>query len=546
MSGGPGPLPLGEYGLDATDLADAVHLAAVMKQAADGTSRLRYGHLAHLPFTEPLPPDPASSTAVPRRHDAPAEEPEPARGAAEGPAPVPAVPIDDPAHQRLEDRSALLSAFSLFNLKVPRGRPEHPDLADTARNYARALLDTAHWEPGEHRSSGVPVLPALRPGTARTVRLALVIDTGVSMLFQRGVTDDLTRLLRRSGVFRSVDLLGFDSRRPGPPLLAGPDGRPRHLRPPGETGPHVTLFVTDGLGAAWGDAGFQDWMAGAARGGAVAVLHLLRPQLWRRGSIRTVPTRIRASWPASPGGPNTGYVRERSRAGAAEEERPRGTLIPVLPLRAAAVHDWASFTMVRSRSRLWVHAAEYPDPGARAEPEVPEGEGVLRFRRTASPEAFELAVALAAVPLHPAVVSEVCRDVLGAASPSELTEVFFSGLVRLADGVLDEDPGEEIRWDFRTGVRTRLLALGGQVPEIRRMLRLAVRVLGGRDPWFEDLARMLDGEHVGMPQAGAGARVWVEAMLPAVESAAVARRYRAPVDVYARNGHGHHREGDRP
>src|SRR5699024_11283161 len=71
---------------------------------------------------------------------------------------------------------------------------------------------------------------------------------------------------------------------------------------------------------------------------------------------------------------------------------------------------------------LFRSAAEYPDPGARPAPTPPENneedvlpgdEAVLRFRRTASPEAFELAVALAAVPLHPGVVSEVCRDVLG-------------------------------------------------------------------------------------------------------------------------------------
>ena len=545
MSGGRQDLSLAEYGLDATDLADAVHLAAVMKQAADGTSQLSYGHLSHLPFTEPLPSDPGERGPEPEHaaNTEPEQQEEPPRE--EVPVPLRAVtvaPLDDPVHH-LDDRSALLSAFSLFNLKLPQGRADHLDLTDTARNYARALLDTAHWDSGERRSAGVPVLPALRRGAHRAVRLTLVVDTGVSMLFQRGVADELTRLLRRSGIFHAVDLLGFDSHRQGAPLLVGPDGRPRPLRPAGHNGPHVTLIVTDGLGAAWEDAGFQSWIARAARGGAVAVLHLLRPQLWQRGSIRTVPTRIRASWPASPAGPNTGYVREHIRSDTGGEERPRGTLVPVLPMRAAALHDWASFTMVRSRSRLWVHAAEYPDPGARPTPAPPENEegvlpadeAVLRFRRTADPEAFELAVALAAVPLHPAVVSEVCRDVLGRASPSELTEVFFSGLVRLAEGVLEEEPLEEVRWDFRPGVRARLLALGGQVPEIRRMLRLAVRVLDGRDPWFDDLARMLDGEHVGTPAAGSGARVWVEAMLPAVESGAVARRYRAPVDMYARS-----------
>lgn len=541
---------LGEYGLTATDLADAVHLAAVMKHAADAAPRVRYGDFSE---EEPLPRErPAEGAATftdeetrpPDRGEAPPsrseERAEEERGPRIGGEPVSsdfASEFTSFSQPELEERPRFLAALAPFNIKAPEGPEDQVDREATARNYARALLDGVRW--GEGAGAGVLFLPGMGSRWRRAVSLTVLVDRGVSMLFQQGVADSFACLLRRSGVFRRVRELWFDSARDGPPSPVGPDGRVRGLREPGGTGPHLTVILTDGLGTAWQDTAFQEGVAGIARRGAVAIVHLLQPQLWRRSAIRTVPTQIRVAWPAGPGGPNTGYLRERVLTEA--DRGPSGTLVPVLPLTPDALHDWASFTMVRSRSLLWVHAAEFPARDApaprareRTEPAVlSPAENVLMFQRNAGPEAFELAVALAAVPLRPDVVTAVCEDVLGRPSPSELTEVFFSGLVRLGEGDPERGVGQGFQWEFRPGVRRELLALGGRVPDIRRMLRIAVEVMDGSDPWFDDLALMLDGQRVGSPRPARSSRFWAEAMLPAVESASIDRHYRNSVDVYS-------------
>lgn len=538
---------LGEYGLTSTDLADAVYLAAVMKHADDVAPRGRHGdHRVGEPFPGERSTEgnttssdeaehPSGRGGVSRsRYEAWVEGP----GLGEKPTSSDAASgLASFSRPELEERPRFLAALAPFNIKEPEGPQDRVDREATAHNYARALLDSVYWN--ENDGAGILFLPGTSSRRRRAVSLTVLVDRGVSMLFHRSVAEDFTSLLRRSGVFRHVRELGFDSARAGAPVLVGADGRVRGPRGPGGPGAHLTLILSDGIGTAWQDKDFQEWVAGIARRGAVAVVHLLQPQLWRRSAIRTVPTQVRVAWPAGPGGPNTGYLRERVLSEA--DRGPSGTLVPVLPLSPDALHDWASFTMVRSRSLLWVHAAEFPAqdvlmPRARevAEPVVLSSvENVLTFQRTAGPEAFELAVALAAVPLRPDVVTAVCEDVLGRPSPSELTEVFFSGLLRLGAEGPEQGPEQDLRWEFRPGVRRELLALGGRVPDIRRMLRMTVDLMGGSDPWFDDLALMLDGRRVGAPRPEPSSRFWVESMLPAVESVSLGRRYRNSVDIYS-------------
>ncbi|MFI6576596.1 FxSxx-COOH system tetratricopeptide repeat protein [Nocardiopsis sp. NPDC050513] len=523
----------------------------------------------------------------------------------------------------LEERQEFLAALRPFNLRLPQGPSDQVDLVGTARDYARALLAAAPGPETDEVERGVPIVPRLRARSLRAVDLVLIVDDGVTMLFQRGVAGAFSRLARDSGVFRSVRELRFDSGGGGAPVLRDSGDRPRVLAAPPRTGTRVVLVLTDGLGTAWRDRAFQEWLAGVAGDGAVAILHLLRPQLWRRGALRTVPTELSVCAPARPGRPNTDYVRERAITRADEEDRPpTGTVVPVLPLRPDAVHAWAAFVMGRELGRLWVHAAEFPaeeehraaapmppgavprgepgasPPGPRAVPPsggvpapdpggarvpgaaghgrgaggapasapgtgpgsdargapVPEGgpapdpgarvpgsgggrafdpvRAVRRFHQTATRDAFELAVALAAVPLVPSMVGAVCEEVFGGPTPSELTEVYFSGLVaRRADR--DETGADTERWEFRDGVREALLSLGGRVPDIRRMLGLAAQRLGQVDPWFGDLARMLRGQRVERAEIPRTSRRWVNSMKPAMESISLFRNDAGSADMYA-------------
>ena len=549
-------IPFGDLGLSATDLADALYLAAVMKRSTD-TAPTRYTPRHHAPDTEPLPEEPGGL-----RPPAAASDPGAVGGGAEGwtrsetdgdstvgayatDLGPPGETVQDPpfigegtglrraspappgqpeqsgleaafAQPVLQDRQRFLSALSPFNLRTPQGPTDQIDPEGTARNYARALLDSLQWDERERGAAGVPIVPATRRRHLRSVRLTVLVDDGVSMLFQQGVASAFGRMLQDSGVFREVRQLHFDSERTGEPRLVDSRGRVRRASGPEEPGPRITLVLTGGFGTAWGDRGFQSWLADLGARSAVAVVQLLQPQVWRRGTLRTVPTEIRMSWPAAPGAPNRGYLRDRAITEVGEEEAPFGTLIPVLPLWPGALHDWASFVMFRSRSRLWVHTAEFParqQPHA-SPPEPAEGgrggdtvrpavsdwaREVRRFQQSVSPEAFDLAVALAAVPLHPRMVKAVCADVLGGVSPSELTEVFFSGLIRQVEepGTVGEGGSPrapaEARWEFREGVRRELLLLGGRVSEVRRMLRLAAEELRDLDPWFEELPLLLLG-----------------------------------------------------
>ncbi|MCY9787025.1 FxSxx-COOH system tetratricopeptide repeat protein [Nocardiopsis sp. EMB25] len=488
----------------------------------------------------------------------------------------PAPPLDT-GEAVLEERQELLAALRPFNLKLPQGPRDRLDVEGTARNYARALLETLHWPEGDRGRHAVPIVPELRARSHRAVDLVLLVDDGVTMLFQRGVAAAFSRLARDSGVFRSVRELRFDSGHGGAPVLRDGGGGPRRLPSPPRTGTRLVLVLTDGLGGAWRDRAFQGWLAEVAATGAVAVLHLLRPQLWRRGALRTVPVELSVSGRAEPGPPNTAYVRERAITRTDEEDPPpSGTVVPVLPLRPDAVHAWASFVMGRDRGRLWVHAAEFPEardqgsgavdaaaarggdtkpgersvpgafggpaPGSGSGPSPDAGSGggrafdavraVRRFHETATRDAFELAVALAAVPLVPRMVGAVCEDVFGGPTPSELTEVFFSGLVT-RKAASEGAGGDEERWEFREGVREALLSLGGRVPDIRRMLALAANRLGQVDPWFGELGRMLRGQPVDQPSTTRASQHWLNSVKPAMDSISLNRHYAGSIDMYA-------------
>ncbi|WP_233570966.1 hypothetical protein [Nocardiopsis sp. Huas11] len=207
-------------------------------------------------------------------------------------------------------------------------------------------------------------------------------------------------------------------------------------------------------------------------------VHLLHPRLWRRSGLSPFPARLRAPWGAQPGHPNTRYLAK----GADGAPLPEGTTFPVFSLKANALRDWAVFVMGRNTEELWTPVTVFS--GRMASP-VPEGEAVedaaalvSGFQRTASPETFELAVVLAAVPLEPEPV------------PTELAEFFFGGLLG-TEPTGTEPHGEPapgaVTWEFRPGVRRRLLALGGRVPEIAEELGDLPLALNQAAVWLNEV-----------------------------------------------------------
>ena len=62
------------------------------------------------------------------------------------------------SQEELEERTRFLAALSPFNIKRPEGPENQVDREATARNYARALLDSVRW--GENGEDEVLFLPS--------------------------------------------------------------------------------------------------------------------------------------------------------------------------------------------------------------------------------------------------------------------------------------------------------------------------------------------------------------------------------------------------
>ncbi|SHJ79056.1 Tetratricopeptide repeat-containing protein [Nocardiopsis flavescens] len=517
----------GPPGLTGTDLADAFYLAAVLaREHGDAEPPPEEGRNPADPKAGPRAPgDTAAGSGDPEavepdedardgglpRDDA-GREPGAGSGKPEsggavraeavpreegrppGPRPAasPAVDASRPAASPLGGQ-ALTAALRPFHVRARRGPPTETDQEETARGYARALLA---------RTGGAAAVPVLRAPLRRTAVLTVVVDAGASMALHGDTVAAFVSLLRGSGVFHEVRTRYFDSGRAVRPVLR--DERGRAVPPAGRRrtpGPHATLVLTDGIGARWHDPGFREWLSGTARAQTTAIVHLLHGHQWPRTGVRTVPAETVAA-PAGAGGGCTATALPDA-PGLDGDDRVLGPVLPVLPLTADAVHAWAMFATGRSgvlRGPVFPLDPAMAPLGERPPPEEVWDEDpralVRRFSREVSATTFRLAVALAAVPIHPRAVDRVTRHVLGGrrSGREELAEVLYSGLTEKVG-----DPGESgdgsaapFAWDFRDGVRRELLSLG-RLSRVRSLVALAAEELEEGDSRFAALGEALRG-----------------------------------------------------
>ncbi|WP_199830790.1 SAV_2336 N-terminal domain-related protein [Streptomyces sp. MMG1533] len=336
-----------------------------------------------------------------------------------------------PAPPMLHDPLALQRALRPLKRKVPSPRARVLDERATADRIARL---------GAHPEVWVPVL---RPAPDRWLRLNLVHDTGPTMPVWRPLVRELHTVLAQSGIFRTVTL-----------HPAGPDGRARQV-PALDDRRMVTLVVSDCMGPQWrpGEAGTR-WY-GTLRHWAtrmpVAVVQPLPERLWHTTALPAEPGLLTAPAAAAPSLALgfMPYDLDTSPPAAAVP-------LPVLEPGAPWLANWAALLADPGGGRMPGAAAWLPRlPGLVAEPAHDMGESgpedlVLRFRATASPEAFRLAGHLAlAVPSVP-VMRLVQRTVDREPRPQHLAEVILSGMLKAV-------PGPAGTYEFRPGVRELLL-----------------------------------------------------------------------------------------
>ncbi|RZU25058.1 HAD family hydrolase [Streptomyces sp. BK239] len=372
----------------------------------------------------PSPP-PASDRVPLRLPRAPAHQGEPGGGGTPLLAPVPPM---------LPRPLSLQRALRPLKRTVPSARVRELDERATADRIARLGAHPDVW------------LPVLRPARDRWLRLALVHDTGPTMPVWHPLVRELHAVLAQSGVFRTVTL-----------HPAGPDGRARHVPDPGD-GRTVALIVSDCMGPQWrpGPAG-ERWYRALRHWAArmpLAVVQPLPEHLWATTALPAEPGVLSSPGAAAPltSCAFTPYDRD------APPPHPAAVPLPVLEAGVPWLTHWAGLLAAPGGGRTPGAAAwltPRPSAPAFADPapglaSLPAKDLVLRFRATASPEAFRLAGHLALAQPSIPVMRLVQRAVERDPRPQHLAEVILSGMLAAVPG----PPGS---YAFRPGVRDLLL-----------------------------------------------------------------------------------------
>ncbi|MFK0279755.1 SAV_2336 N-terminal domain-related protein [Streptomyces sp. NPDC090499] len=399
------------------------------------------GEPAGPPEEAPVPAEPPSARPAagppPGPHPGPAEPSvpgnpwEPARTPLHLPSPTPATgpyaALLAPAPPMLRHPLALQRSLRPLKRRTDAPSGHRLDEPATADRIARLGAAPEWW------------LPVLRPAQERWLRLNLVYDDGPTMPVWHPLLRELHAALAQSGVFRTVAV-----------HRAGADGAVRGAEPPAE-GRTVTLLISDCMGPQWrpGAAGAR-WYATLRRWAGqmpLAVVQPLPEHLWRDTALPATPGLLSAPFPAAP----TAALTFTPYEGAAPEGAP---VLPVLEAGPRWLANWAGLVASAGGTR-------FPGAAARLDAEVrgdsltdvsrlSAEELVLRFRATASPEAFRLAGHLALGRPDLPVMRLVQRAVEPDPRPQHLAEVILSG-------VLTAVPGPPGSYAFRPGARELLL-----------------------------------------------------------------------------------------
>lgn len=358
------------------------------------------------------------------------------------------IPTRTPGVRAIPAELAICRALRPLHVRRPSATQTEPD----ERATATWIAETGLWIPWS-----VPV-------NVRWLDVALVVDVSVSMTIWQRTVAELRSLLQQTGAFRDVRVWHLDGDLRHGALLTVSSTDEAIRRDPREivdpTGRTLTLVVSDCVGSGWGTGEVASALRTWATSGPTAIVQMLPQRLWTDCAPEFVPVHMHSP---EPGAANS-RLQVRRRDGRIDPVT-AGIPVPVLQLEARWLHPWAS--MVAGTRGGWTPgvalftglAATRGHDDA-AEQRQPEPTARLRrFRAHASPEAYQLAVYLAAAPLSLPVMRLIQEAMLPTSKPSHLAEVFLSGLLRRIDsgGVAASTGSDAVEYDFQPGVRSVLI-----------------------------------------------------------------------------------------
>ncbi|MER5577437.1 caspase, EACC1-associated type [Streptomyces massasporeus] len=397
-------------------------------------------------------------------------------------------------------------------LWTPGGRALGPTLpmGRALRPLKRRVPSRRHSELDEAATAALqadtrsPQL-VLRARPERWLRLALVVDGGVSMSLWQQQCGDLKALFERSGAFRQVEnhQIRYDPEstdvRLGRPWSDAPATRAA-ASVADDSGRTMVLVVTDGAAPAWRDGRLRPVLEGWARCGPTAVLHTLTRRLWQGSGVRADTWQVTSP---RPGVANTVWtVTDQVLPPAVAPPPP--VPVPVLELTPAGLATWSAVNTVVARPvpiPLWAPETSREPARSSAGPV-----SVWDFARAASPEALRLAAHLAAMaPVTVPVMRLVhsCLDRRQDTTP--LAEVFLGGLVQPLPSA-GHSAGRHRLFDFTPEAKDLLLDAVPTADLLACSRRVGERIesLIGRSSDFPAWVRGQDAREAAAPFAHLG------------------------------------------
>ena len=427
---------------DAFELADALWLAEHMPQRRSGSLSSKPARPATHPAEVTGGLGGAGSLQAPLAGlhlTKPLDEAPESRGPTHQTARLTGTLASAPAIPAISASSAITRALRPLRLRVDGRTRGVIDEPATARNIA----DSGLW------------LPELLPDPERWLDLVLVVDDSTSMSIWRRTVAEFRELLIQLAAFRDIRTMIIDTDEDvSVPALRATPGR------------CLVLVLTDCVGRAWTAGSILGSLESVQRTYTVAILQMLPQRLWAGCGLSFVPAQLSGNARTAPP-----RVQDR-KAGLGARSRAVGGnsgRIPVLELNARWLGPWAAMLAGQGAAPIPCMAVS---SGAETVPvQRPEQltayDRVRLFRSTASPSALRLATYLAAAPLSLPVMRLVQHVMTPQSRPSDLAEVFLSGLLRRAT---EAAPGM-IEFDFQPDVRKILLS-GLRRAEAVRVYRL--------------------------------------------------------------------------
>ena len=363
-----------------------------------------------------------------------------------------------------------------------RGPSRIEFVVDVARTIRR-VTEEHLWE------------PVLRPAQERWLSLSLVVDLARSMDVWRPAARELGRVLEQMGSFARVSLWNWDTEKGNPALLPGLRGQTAGGKPPPRRselgkpgGPHVVIVLTDCVSDTWENGMAATRLADWSHGAHLVLAQVLPERLWRRTALaRALKVRLHSLAPFAPtaalqvvpADPVLAKILPKKGGGKAET----WVALPIVTFDPEPLGRWA--TAAGARKSSWVPGVSWliPSPGMegsefarqvnfrRIDTTEDASELVQQFLGVATENARKLARLLAAAPVISLPVVRLVRDsMLPEARLVHEAEVLLSGLLNVVDNPPGADP-EEVRYEFREGVRAQLLK-SLPVPVVRDVLEV--------------------------------------------------------------------------